>query len=78
MMYGKIQDEDSSELKQKHNNEQFEFYDRPDTIQTMRSRRLIWAGLVGKMGEEKTSFRVLMGHFEKAQWVDLEASGQYK
>lgn len=46
-----------AESEDRHNDELLEFYDKPDTIQTLKPRRLGWAGEVVN-GGAKTPFKV--------------------
>lgn len=48
------------EWKERHNDELLELRDRPDIVQTLKSRRFRWARHVVKMREERTLFGALI------------------
>jgi hypothetical protein len=44
-----------------HNEELNNFYSSPSIIRMMKSRRIIWAGYVARMGEKRNANRILVG-----------------
>jgi hypothetical protein len=61
-----------------YNEELHNFYSSPNIIRMMKSRRMRWAGHVGRMGEMKNAYGILMGKSEwkralgrpRRRWVD--------
>ena len=61
-----------------HNEELNGLYSSPNIMRVIKSRRMRWAGHVACMGEEKGSYRVLVGKPEgkrqlgrpRRRWVD--------
>jgi hypothetical protein len=54
-------DEVTVEWRKLHNEELHILYSSPNIIRQIKSRRMIWAGHVARMGEEKNVYRVFMG-----------------
>jgi hypothetical protein len=60
-------------LEELHN-----LYSSPSIIRTIKSRRMLWAGHVARMGERMNAYRILVGKPEgsrplgrpKRRWVD--------
>jgi hypothetical protein len=50
--------------KKKHNDEVHSLYFSPNIVSVIKSRRMMWAGHVGRMGEERGVYRVLVGRPE--------------
>jgi len=44
-----------------HNEELNDLYSSPNIVRVIKSRRMIWAGHVVRMGEERGVYRVLLG-----------------
>jgi hypothetical protein len=44
-----------------HNEELHNFYSSPNIIRQIKSRRMMWAGYVARMGEERNVYKVLVG-----------------
>jgi hypothetical protein len=57
---GPKRDEVTGEWRRLHNKELYALYASPNTIQVIKSKRLIWAGHVARMGERIGTYRVLM------------------
>jgi hypothetical protein len=53
---GPKRDEVTREWRKLHN-----LYSSPNIIKQIKSRRMMWAGHVARMGEERNVYRVLMG-----------------
>jgi hypothetical protein len=61
-----------------HNEELHNLYYSPNTIRMIKSRRMRWAGHVGRMGEMRNVYRILVGNPEgkrplgrpRRRWVD--------
>ena len=47
-----------------HNEELNDLYSSPSIVQVIKSRRMIWAGHVARMGESRDVCRVLVGKFQ--------------
>jgi hypothetical protein len=48
-----------------HNEELHNLYSSPSKIRIIKSRRMRWAGLVGRMGEKRNVYRLLVGKPER-------------
>jgi hypothetical protein len=48
-------------LRKLHNEELHNLYSSPSTIRKVKSRRMIWAGKVARMGEKRNAYRILVG-----------------
>ncbi|KAJ4445425.1 hypothetical protein ANN_07230 [Periplaneta americana] len=57
-------DEVTGEWRKLHNTELHAWYSSPDIIRNIKSRCLIWAGHVARMGESRNAYRVLVGRPE--------------
>jgi hypothetical protein len=44
-----------------HNEEPSDLYSSPSIIRIIKSRRMIWAGHVARMGEKRNAYRLLVG-----------------
>jgi hypothetical protein len=44
-----------------HNEELHNLYSSPDIIQQIKSRTMMWAGHVARMGEDRNMYKVLVG-----------------
>ncbi|KAJ9580787.1 hypothetical protein L9F63_024039, partial [Diploptera punctata] len=60
-IFGPKRDEQTGEWRRLHNNELHGLYRKPDTIKTVKSRRLRWAGHVARMGNERRAWNLLVG-----------------
>jgi hypothetical protein len=61
-IFGPKRDEVTGEWTKLHNEELHNLYSSPDIIRQIKSRRMRWAGHVGRMGEErKKVYKVLVG-----------------
>ena len=54
-------DEVTGVCRRLHNEELNDLYCSPNIIWVIKSRRMRWAGHVGRMGERRGAFRVLVG-----------------
>jgi len=81
--FGKIEvldrrEEVTGEWRRLHNEELNDLYSSPNIVRVIKSRRMRWAGLVARMGEERRAYRVLLGKPEgrrplgrpRRRWVD--------
>ncbi|KAJ4450328.1 hypothetical protein ANN_01748 [Periplaneta americana] len=64
-IFGAKRDEVTGEWRKLHNTELHALYSSPDIIRNIKSRRLRWAGHVGRMGESRNAYRVLLGRPER-------------
>jgi hypothetical protein len=59
---------------EKNNEELNDLYSSPDIVRVIISRRMGWAGHVGRMGERRGAYRVLVGKPEERRprhrWED--------
>jgi hypothetical protein len=59
---GPKRDEVTGEWRKLHNEELHNLYSSPNIIRQMNSRRMRWAGHVACMGEERNTYKVLVGN----------------
>jgi hypothetical protein len=60
-IFGCKRDEVTGEWRKLHNEELYILYFSPDIISQIKSRRMMWAGHVACMGEERKVYKVLVG-----------------
>ena len=60
-IFGPKRDEVTGEWRRLHNEEFNDLYCSPNIIRVTESRRVRWAGHVGRMGERRGAFRVFVG-----------------
>jgi hypothetical protein len=61
-----------------HNEELHDLYSSPSIIRIIKSRRMTWVGYVARMGENRNTYRLLVGKPEgkrplgrpRRRWVD--------
>jgi hypothetical protein len=63
-MFGPTRDEGTGEWRKLHSGELNNLYSSPDIIRQIKSRRMMWAGHVARMGEGRNVYRVLAGNPE--------------
>ena len=63
-LVGYIKYTSSGKWRKLHNEEFSDLYSLPNIVRVVKSRRMIWAGLVARMGEERGVYRVLVGKIE--------------
>jgi hypothetical protein len=60
-----------------HNEELHSLYISPDIIRVIKSRRMRWAGHVGRMGEVRNAYKILVGKPEERDHSeDLSVDGR--
>ena len=77
-IFGPRKDEVTGEWRRLHNEELNDMYFSPNIVRVIKWRRMIWAGNVARMGEEKGVYRVFVGKPEwkrslgrpRCRWVD--------
>jgi len=77
-IFGPRRDEVTGEWRRLHNEELNDMYSSPNIVRVIKSKRMRWAGLVARMGEERGAYRVLVGKPEvkrplgrpRHRWVD--------
>ena len=77
-IFGPRRDEVTEEWRRLHKEELNDLYCSPNSVRVIKSRRMIWAGHVARMGEERGVYRVLVGKPEgkrpqgrpRRRWVD--------
>ena len=77
-IFGPRSDEVMREWRRLHNEELNDLYSSPNIVRVIKSRRMIWAGHVARMGEERGVYRVLVGKQEgkrplgrpRRRWLD--------
>jgi hypothetical protein len=76
-IFGPKREEDGS-WRKLHNDKMHSLYSSPNIVRVIKSRRLMWAGPVACMGEERGVYRVLVGRLEgkrplgrpRSRWED--------
>jgi hypothetical protein len=63
-IFGPKRNEVTGQWRKLHNEELHNLYSSPDIIRQVKSRRMRWAGLVARMGEERNVYKVLVGQPE--------------
>jgi hypothetical protein len=77
-IFGPRRDEVMGELRRMHNEELNDLYSSSNIVRVIKSRRMIWAGHVARIGEQRVVYRVLVGKLEgkrqlgipTCMWVD--------
>jgi hypothetical protein len=69
-IFGPKRDDKTEEWRRLHNEELNDLYSSPNIIRAIKSRRMIWAGHVARMGEKRGSYRILVGRPEGRPGVD--------
>ena len=64
-VFGRRRDEVIGEWRKLHNEELSDLYNLPITVRVVKSRRMIWAWHVARMGEGRGVHRVLVGKPER-------------
>ena len=60
-IFGPMRDEITGEWRRLRNEELNDLYSLPNIVRVIKSRRMRWAGHVAHMGEERGTYRVLVG-----------------
>jgi hypothetical protein len=63
-LFGPKSDEVTGE-RRLHNEDLYDMYSSPNTVQVIRSRRMKWVGHVAHTGERRSVYRVLVGKPER-------------
>ena len=63
-IFGPRREEVTGDWRRLHNEELNDLYSSPNIVRVIKSRRMIWAGHVARMGEERGVYRVLVGKSE--------------
>jgi hypothetical protein len=63
-IFGPKRDEVTGEWRKLHNEELNDLYCSPNIVRVIKSRRMKWAEHVGRMGETRGAFRVLVRRSE--------------
>jgi hypothetical protein len=60
-IFGTKRDEVTGGWRKLHNEELHNLYSSPSITIMIKSRRIIWAGHVARMGENRNAYRILVG-----------------
>ena len=63
-IFGAKKDKITGEWRKLRNSELYALYPSPNTIRSLKSRRLRWAGHVASMEESRNAYRVIVGKSE--------------
>ena len=74
-IFGLRRDEVTGEWRRLHNEELNGLYSTPNIVRVIKSRRMRWAGHVARMGEERGTYKVVVGKPERDRWGDLGVDG---
>jgi hypothetical protein len=77
-IFGPMRNEVTGEWRKLNNEELRDLYSLPSIIRIIKSKRMIWAGHVARMGEKRNAYRLLVTKPEgkrplgrpKRRWVD--------
>jgi hypothetical protein len=76
-VFGPKKDEVTGEWIKFHNEVLSDLYSLPSIVRVIKSRRMIWAGHVARMGEGRVLHRVLVGKLkERDHWGDPDVDGR--
>jgi hypothetical protein len=64
-IFGPKKDEVTRDWRKLHNEELNGLYSLPNFVRVIKSRRMRWTGHVGRMGEGRVVYRVLVGKPER-------------
>jgi hypothetical protein len=69
--------EENGSWRKLHNDELHDLYSWPNIVRVIKSRRMMWAGHVARMGERRGVYRVLVGGPKgRDHWEDLGVVGR--
>jgi hypothetical protein len=63
-IYGPRRDEVAGEWRKLHNEDLCDWCPTPSIIRMIKSKRMRWAGHVGRTGEKRNSYRLFVGNPE--------------
>jgi hypothetical protein len=63
-VFGPKRDKATGEWRRLHNEELNDLYSSPNVIRVIKSRRMIWAGHVARMGVKRSAYMILVGRSE--------------
>jgi hypothetical protein len=61
--------------RKQHNEELHNLYSLPSIIRLIKTRRMMWAGHVTRMGEERNAYRILVGKAEGKDHLEEQDIG---
>jgi hypothetical protein len=67
---GQKRDRVTVEWRRLHNEELYDLYFSPNIIRVIKSRRMMWAGHVARMGDRRGAYKVLMGRPEGKSYLE--------
>jgi len=78
-MFGSKKDKVTGEWRKLHNEELNNLYSSPNIIRVIKSGSMRWEGLVDRMGESRSLYRILVGTYERKKPLGRPMHrGEYK
>jgi len=74
-IFGPRMDEVTGKWRKLHNEELDDLYYSPNTVRVIKSRRMIWAGHVARIGERRGVYRVLVRNLRERDHLDPGIDG---
>ena len=72
-IFGPKRDKIKLEWRKLHIEELSDLYSSPHIVRMIKSRRIMWAGHVARMGERRGVYRVLVGKLERKRPLGTKA-----
>jgi hypothetical protein len=70
-IFGPMRDDVTGDWRKLHNEELHNLYSSPNVIRIIKTKRMRWAGHVGRLGEKRNTYRILVGKPEEKKPLDV-------